>query len=427
MSLLRRWFDPIRSRWFFNRPYRQRHLSSDEGLVVYLRFDDAYSYLIIQLLAQLQDLLVEELKPIQIVVGTAPSDFPNQLSALDWQNYSIQDASTLAKQHGFTFELHVTPPSDALIQQAIEILQKSPLTGNDYLHLLQDVFHMLWQDQRGKLKTLHQMAITRFEHKNRHVQYPISFTEDTVTSAYIQFGGKKYRAIDDFLRFTRRLKRQKLLVGEPIFLINHIEWGEHLINDPEVLADIQALQAELDIYVILEDPVTWLILAYIKRELADYYNITLRVHPIPFQGHDQFDWSLIARLSKRTDVKIAPFCRPTANAVNMMAWALFSVEPEARAELALHLLEECWCRGLDPEYPPHFAKMMDKFPEVLGQLPNLPHTETLLQENLQQCIDYHQPDTPVFILHIGEQKHVFNSLYRVWQIESLLAGALDEG
>jgi hypothetical protein len=427
MSLLRRWFDPIRSRWFFNRPYRQRHLSSEEGLVVYLRFDDAYSYLIIQLLAQLQDLLVEPLKPIQIIIGSQTGELPNQLSELDWQYYSIQDAAILAKQHGFTFDTHVIPPTEELIQQAIDVLQCSLLTGNDYLHLLQDVFHMLWQNQRGKLKTLHQMASARALRQNTSVQYPIRFTDEEVVGAFIQFGGKKYRAIDDFLRFTRRLKRQKLLTGEPIFLINHIEWGEHLVNDPEVLADIQALQAELDLYVVLEDPITWLILAYIKRELADYYNITLRVHALPYQGNDQFDWGMVSRLSKRTDVNIAPFCRPTVNAVNTMAWALFNVDIEDRAELLLQLLQACWCEGLDPEYKPHLSQMLQDYPEILDQPVNIEATEALLQENLQQSVDYRQPDTPVFILHIGEQKYVFNSLYRVWQIESLLAGALDEG
>ena len=63
MSLLRRWFDPIRSKWYYNRPHRQAHLSTQQGISVYLRLDDVYSYLAVQQLEQLEEILVDELKP----------------------------------------------------------------------------------------------------------------------------------------------------------------------------------------------------------------------------------------------------------------------------------------------------------------------------------------------------------------------------
>ena len=37
------------------------------------------------------------------------------------------------------------------------------------------------------------------------------------------------------------------------------------------------MDPELDLYIALEDPISWLLLAYIKEELADYYNIQLKV------------------------------------------------------------------------------------------------------------------------------------------------------
>ncbi|MFW2778382.1 hypothetical protein ACN6QF_08975, partial [Acinetobacter baumannii] len=45
MSLLRRWFDPIRSSWFYQKPSRQAVLPTENGLSIYLRLDDVYSYL----------------------------------------------------------------------------------------------------------------------------------------------------------------------------------------------------------------------------------------------------------------------------------------------------------------------------------------------------------------------------------------------
>ena len=64
MSLLRRWFDPIRSSWFYQKPIRQEVLSTDKGLTVHLRLDDVYSYFAVQQLPQLEEILIEELKPL---------------------------------------------------------------------------------------------------------------------------------------------------------------------------------------------------------------------------------------------------------------------------------------------------------------------------------------------------------------------------
>lgn len=42
--------------------------------------------------------------------------------------------------------------------QAETILRNTPLRGQDFLYLPEDVFHMLWQKQYGKLRTLYAMA-----------------------------------------------------------------------------------------------------------------------------------------------------------------------------------------------------------------------------------------------------------------------------
>ena len=97
MSLLRRWFDPIRSSWFYQKPSRQSVLSTEHGLSVYLRLDDVYSYLAVQQLPQLEDILADELKPLTVVISRQSGDAPNQMSAAEWQNYCIQDAKILAK------------------------------------------------------------------------------------------------------------------------------------------------------------------------------------------------------------------------------------------------------------------------------------------------------------------------------------------
>ncbi len=420
MSLLRRWFDPIRSSWFYQKPTRQAVLSAEDGLTIYLRLDDVYSYLAVQLLPQLEEILSPELKPLKVVISSQRGEIPNQMSFEEWQNYCINDAKILSRQHRFSF--HETPelPTAEALKQAETILRRTPLRGQDFLYLLEDIFHMLWQKQYGKLRTLHTMA-------SRHHQ-PQDFSErvfDTtpVLASYFDFGGRQYHAVDDLLRLTRRLKQQKLLTGNPIFLINHIEWREHLISDAEELNEIQGLDPELDLYIALEDPISWLLLAYIKEELADFYNIHLNVYPLSYRGRDGFDWGLATRLSKRTEVEFTPFCRPTVQSILPMAQLYYSGPEEGRVDAMYRILQAVWTRGRDLSYTPHFNALQQEL--GIGQLTE-EDIQAKLKDNDMLCEMKSQPNLPVLELRIDNQSFVFNSLYRVWMIESIFSNVLEE-
>ncbi|ATO19165.1 hypothetical protein BS636_05570 [Acinetobacter sp. LoGeW2-3] len=419
MSLLRRWFDPIRSSWFYQKPTRQAVLSAKDGLTIYLRLDDVYSYLAVQLLPQLEEILSPELKPLKVVISSQRGEVPNQMSFEEWQNYCINDAKILSRQHRFSF--HETPelPTEEALKQAETILRRTPLRGQDFLYLLEDIFHMLWQKQYGKLRTLHAMASRR-----QPQDFPERVFDSTpVLASYFDFGGRQYHAVDDLLRLTRRLKQQKLLTGNPIFLINHIEWREHLISDAEELNEIQGLDPELDLYIALEDPISWLLLAYIKEELADFYNIHLNVYPLSYRGRDGFDWGLATRLSKRTEVEFTPFCRPTAQSILPMAQLFYSCPEEERVDAMYRILQAVWTRGRDLSYTPHFNALQQEL-----EIEHL--TEEDIQAKLKDndilCEMKSQPNLPVLELRIDNQSFVFNSLYRVWMIESIFSNVLEE-
>lgn len=420
MSLLRRWFDPLRSHWFYQKPIRQVVLSAEQGLSIHLRLDDVYSYLAVQQLPELEEILSDELKPLKVIISSQTAAPPNQMSALEWQTYCLNDAKILSKQHRFSFhDTPEQPPAEA-IQQAEIILRYTPLRGQDFLYLLEDVFHMLWQKQYGKLRTLHAMA-------SRHhslQQFPERiFNDDALLASYFEFGQRKYHAVDDLLRLTRRLKQQKLLTGNPIFLINHIDWREHLISDAEELNAIQALDPELDLYIALEDPMSWLLLAYIKEELANYYNIQLNIYPLSYHQRDLFDWSLATRLSKRTEVSFTPFCRPTEQATQQMAQLFYSVPAEQQVETMYRLLQAVWTKGKDLSFKPHFAQMQQDL--AIAQL-SQEDIAAKLQDNDLRCEMKSQPDFPVLELRIAGQSYIFNSLYRVWMIESIFSNVLEQ-
>ena len=421
MSLLRRWFDPLRSQWHYDRPQRQAHLPIDDGITLYLRLDDVYSYLAVQQLRQLEDILVEELKPLKIVLSDQAAQPPNGMTMQAWQRYSLKDAHILASQHGFAYDDVPEIPNDNAIAQAHDILKRTPLVGRDFLYLLEDVFHMLWQQQYGKLRMLHSMA------QHRHVQEDLQFQFEKipVLNAYFAFGGRQYHAVDDLLRLTRRLQQQKLLTSPPIFMINHIEWREHLIQDAEELTMIQALQPELDLYVALEDPISWLLLAYIKEELADLYNIQLTVYPLPYQQRDQFDWNLATRLSKRTEVPFTPFCRPDAKTVSLMAKTYYQALPEQRFELLLEMLKNTWTKGQDLTVTRHLQSILQHYQISNTALDDAQVIERL-QSNQTQCEAFQQPSLPVMVLKVDGGEFVFNSLYRVWMIESIFTNILEK-
>lgn len=421
MSLLRRWFDPIRSSWFYQKPTRQEVLSTEHGLSIYLRLDDVYSYLAVQQLPQLEEILRDDLKPLKVIISNTSAEPPNGMTVEEWRTYSLNDAKILATQHRFSYDNEKPEqPTQEALQQAEIILRNTPLSGQNFLYLLEDVFHMLWQQQYGKLRTLFVMASKHQKPQNFPERI---FNDIPVLESYFEFGGRKYHAVDDLLRLTRRLKQQKVLVDNPIFLINHIEWREHLMSDAEELAEIQAMHPELDLYIALEDPISWLLLAYIKEELANYYNIQLNLFPLSYHGRDFFDWSLATRLSKRTEVKFTPFCRPTKESILNMAQLYYSVPEEQRVDAMYEILQAVWTRGQDLSFQAHFQKLQrDLNIEKLIDL----DIEALLKSNDQQCDEKHQPDFPVLELRIEGKRYVFNSLYRVWMIESIFSNVLEQ-
>ena len=126
MSLLRRWFDPIRSSWFYQKPVRQTVLSIEDGLSIHLRLDDVYSYLAVQQLPQLEEILSPELKPLKVIISDQRAEPPNQMSFDEWQHYCLNDAKILSKQHRFSF--HETPelPTAEALKQAETILRNTP-------------------------------------------------------------------------------------------------------------------------------------------------------------------------------------------------------------------------------------------------------------------------------------------------------------
>ncbi len=168
---------------------------------------------------------------------------------------------------------------------------------------------------------------------------------------------------------------------------------------------------------------SWLLLAYIKEELADYYDIQLKVYPLSYQGRDWFDWSLATRVSKRTGVAFTPFCRPTEESTLEMAKLFYSVQENQQIDTIFTILQAVWTKGKDLSFLKHFQQLQQQL--GIEQLTDQ-DVQSVLAQNDVLCKDKHQPDLPVLELRIDGQTYVFNSLYRVWMIESIFSNVLEE-
>ena len=157
--------------------------------------------------------------------------------------------------------------------------------------------------------------------------------------------------------------------------------------------------------------------------MANYYNIQLNVYPLSYRGRDWFDWSLATRLSKRTEVKFTPFCRPTQDATYAMAELFYSVPEEQRVEAMYSILKAVWTEAKDLSFQPHFKQIKADLEIDVTVQQNI---AAKLQENDIRCEMKTQPNFPVLELRIDGQCYVFNSLYRVWMIESIFSNVLED-
>jgi hypothetical protein len=122
-------------------------------------------------------------------------------------------------------------------------------------------------------------------------------------------------------------------------------------------------------------------------------------------------------------VTFTPFCRPTQQATFDMAQLFYSVPEEQRVEAMYSILQAVWTKGKDMSFKSHFDQMQRDL-----EIDELTHEDITakLKENDILCEMKSQPDFPVLELRIDGQSYVFNSLYRVWMIESIFSNVLED-
>ena len=106
-----------------------------------------------------------------------------------------------------------------------------------------------------------------------------------------------------------------------------------------------------------------------------------------------------------------------------MAKLFYSVAEAEQVDCIHEILEGIWTRGKDLSFKTHFQRMQKRL-EIEKMTEQ--DVSALLKQNDELCQQKHQPDLPVLELRIDGQSYVFNSLYRVWMIESIISNVLEE-
>ena len=106
-----------------------------------------------------------------------------------------------------------------------------------------------------------------------------------------------------------------------------------------------------------------------------------------------------------------------------MAKLFYSVPEEQQIDAIYHILKAVWTEGKDLSYASHLNELMHDLD--IKEFTNLDVTSKL-QKNDIHCEMKSQPNFPVLDLRIDEQSYVFNSLYRVWMIESIFSNVLED-
>ncbi len=106
-----------------------------------------------------------------------------------------------------------------------------------------------------------------------------------------------------------------------------------------------------------------------------------------------------------------------------MAKLFYSVPENQQLDTIFTILQAVWTKGKDPSFQKHFQQLQQQLGIEHLTEQDVP---SVLEQNDALCKNKHQPDLPVLELRIDGQSYVFNSLYRVWMIESIFSNVLEE-
>lgn len=250
-----------RALWEFKRRLTNRPHEAE----IFIRADDPYSYLLVQVLTSFLDRFQIKAS-FKTVLDLQEGMY---LEPEKWLANAMLDARRLAKLYGVDFDAK-TPPSTELIEKATICLLEAE-KGAGYLDCAQEVLHKLWSHQ--------QISSTQCF---SHYQLPLAQNQQRLESlghylsASIFYGGEWYWGVDRLDHLEQRLIRLGLGYRENDAVCFNRTYVPFCYGD---VSEKSLPEKPLEVFWSARSPYSYLGLlrAY---QLASHYQIPLIIKPV---------------------------------------------------------------------------------------------------------------------------------------------------
>lgn len=416
--------------------WRRRLNRAPHRVTVWLRLDDPYSALLIQVLPRFQDHFAIELD-CRLVNELPPemTPAPDQL-----RDYALIDGGRLAAWHHLQFPSPARQPdADAVALGERLLLAIEALPTAQYLTIATQVFTAVWEQQPIKLRTLAERfpplneedASQRLEQHNDELRRAGHYL-----SATLHYGGEWYWGLDRLDHLAERLQELGRNRHDYRFALHPESTGfdsDFLIIDFEQLSRIRAQKLALDFYFSFRSPYSYLALERTFR-LAEHYGLQLTIKPVlpmVMRGlavprskrfyilHDA------KRQAEQLHIPFGRICDPVGKGVERCL-ALFEAAREADCEqdYLLSIGRGIWAEGRDVSRNRDLAQLVARAGLNWRELkPRLRDDSWRAQaeRHRQELTALGHWGVPTFYLRTPQQGLALWGQDRLWALEALIA------
>lgn len=250
--------------------WRRRVTRQPHTVDVWLRVDDPYSWLLVQVLPAFATHFGVQLRPhLMLYLDAQMYPHPELLAPL-----AARDAAALATLHGLTFPPDATPPDHERSLLATAILLRHE-QDPAFFTLAADVLSALWHGHNLAPLAQTQAPLpldqTRLAMEARRDSY---LREGHYLTAMLRYGGEWYWGIDRLDHLAQRLQTLGLGTGTPWPL----PYGRAKYLSLHAPAG-SASGRTLTLFYSFRSPYSWV--AFSRAcALADHYGLTLDIRPV---------------------------------------------------------------------------------------------------------------------------------------------------
>lgn len=416
--------------------WRRQLRSQPHRVTVWLRLDDPYSALLLQVLPRFHDHFAIELD-CRLVNELPPEMYPAPEQLRD---YALIDGGRLAAWHHLQFPSPARQPEPsevALGERILLALESQPI--EHYLTVARQVFTAVWEQQPAKLRTLAERfpplsdedAARRLEQHNDALRHAGHYQ-----SATLHYGGEWYWGLDRLDHLADRLQDLGLNQHDYHFALHPESTGfdsDFLIIDFEQLSRIRAQKLELDFYFSFRSPYSYLALERSFR-LAEHYGLQLTVKPVlpmvmrglPVPRNKRFYILHDAkRQAEQHHIPFGQICDPVGKGVERCL-ALFEASRDAGCErdYLLSIGRGIWAEGRDVSRDHDLAALVSRAGLNWAELQPRLHDESWrsqAERHRQELTALGLWGVPTFYLRTPQQGQAIWGQDRLWALEALIA------